>query len=176
MTIAPVHDASPVDDLDCALLWQLENGLPLVARPFDEIGKALGMAEDEVITRLSALVERGIVKRFGLVVRHQELGYRANAMVVWNVPDPQVQSVADVLSASPSVTLCYRRPRRLPDWPYNLFSMIHGHDRDSVRAHINTLRSQSPLRGLDHDVLFSCRRFKQTGARYQPRDKAREVA
>jgi DNA-binding Lrp family transcriptional regulator len=151
---------------DRRLLAAIEGGLPLVSRPYAVVGNAIGMGEAEVIERLRALVDTGVIKRLGLVVRHHELGYRANAMTVWDVPDRDVDAVGRALAASPDVTLCYRRPRRLPAWPYNLFAMVHGRERDAVLARIAELRATHGLDAVPHAVLFSTRRFKQRGARY----------
>ena len=160
---------------DRRLLAVIEDGLPIVSRPYREIGRRLGLGEDEVIARLAALIERGIVKRLGLVVRHHELGYAANAMVVWDVADDAAADVGRRMSAYPFVTLCYRRPRRLPRWPYNLFCMIHGKDRETVLAQIDRLRREAELTAIPYAVLFSRTRFKQQGARYGAAP-AREVA
>ncbi len=156
-----------LNDSDHALVSVLAEGLPLVERPYLAIGQALGMGEDQVIERISTMKAAGIIRRFGIIVRHHELGFRANAMAVWDIPDAEVSELGRRLGDSPEVTLCYRRPRRLPDWPYNLFCMVHGRDRATVEATIATLIGQH--HGLDlrpHTVLFSTRRFKQTGARY----------
>ena len=112
---------------------------------------------------------QGIIKRMGVVVRHHELGYRANAMMVLDVPDDQVEAVGWRLSAVDCVTLCYQRPRRLPQWPYNLFCMIHGKDRADVLACIDDVVNELQLAGLQRAVLFSKRRFKQRGAVYRKR-------
>ena len=149
-----------------ALIAAVEGGLPLVARPFAAIGTQVGLSEREVIRRLRELQELGVIKRFGVVVRHRELGYDANAMVVWDIPDDRVGEIGRLLGACPMVTLCYRRPRRLPRWPYNLFTMIHGRDRDQVLAHIEDLTVSNGLQAIARQVLFSRRRFKQCGARY----------
>jgi DNA-binding Lrp family transcriptional regulator len=154
------------DPRDRALLRALADGLPLSARPYAEVGAGLGMSECEVRTRLQRLLASGIVKRFGLVVHHRALGYRANAMVVWDVPDADVDATATVLAGSPGVTLCYRRPRRGPDWPYNLFCMIHGRDRAAVLARIAAIASHAALAHAPRAVLFSRRCFKQRGATY----------
>jgi DNA-binding Lrp family transcriptional regulator len=115
------------------------------------------------------MIDAGIIKRLGVVVRHHELGYRANAMVVWDVPDERVDVLGQQLGRQDCVTLCYRRPRRLPDWPYNLFCMVHGRDRDDVRACIGRMAEGLGLETVPHTVLFSGRRFKQRGARYRLR-------
>lgn len=151
---------------DRRLLAAIQDGLPLVPRPYAAIGDTLGMGEVEVIAGLRRLIEGGVIKRFGVIVRHRELGYRANAMVVWDVPDERVGDAGRTLAALPFITLCYRRPRRLPVWPYNLFCMIHGRDRDAVEALVDQASAAAGLEGLPRAVLFSRRRFKQRGARY----------
>ena len=151
---------------DLALIRSIEKGLPLVARPYKAVGDALGMTEIEVIERITALQQQGAIKRFGVVVRHHELGYRANAMVVWDIPDKQVDELGRCLGQFSHVTLCYQRPRRLPDWPYNLFTMIHGRDQEEVLAKVEQLARECGLQHIPRDVLFSGRRFKQRGARY----------
>lgn len=151
---------------DLALMRAIENGLPLVKRPYAEIGRTLGMSEQQVIDAIAQLQQAGIIKRFGVVVRHHELGYRANAMVVWDIPDDQVNQYGQCLGSFEHVTLCYQRPRRLPQWPYNLFTMIHGRDRDEVLANVKAIAEQCGLQDVPHQVLFSVRRFKQRGARY----------
>lgn len=151
---------------DQRLVAAIQCGLPLVPRPYAEIGARIGLSEEETIARVQALLADGTIKRLGVVVRHHELGYRANAMAVWNVPDEQVDDVGRRIGAVDFVTLCYRRPRRLPDWPYNLFSMIHGQDRDAVMRNIEHLVECCGLQDIPHEVLFSRRRFKQCGAHY----------
>jgi DNA-binding Lrp family transcriptional regulator len=149
------------------LIEAIQAGLPLVSRPYREIGARLGMSEQAVIGRLRGMIEAGIIKRLGVVVRHHELGYRANAMVVWDIPDERVDRIGRQLGDIDCVTLCYQRPRRLPDWPYNLFCMVHGQDRDEVLACIARLVDALGLGDIRHAVLFSGRRFKQRGARYR---------
>lgn len=161
------RDAIPaLDDSDLCLLAALQPGLPLSARPYAEIGTRLGLAEDEAIARIAALIDAGVVRRFGIVVRHHEIGYAANAMVVWDVPDEQVSELGRCLAGFDFITLCYRRPRRLPEWRYNLYCMIHGRSREAVLANLEWMVNRCGLSSLPHEVLFSCRRFKQHGARY----------
>lgn len=153
----------PVSTDDLLLLQAMEDGLPLDSRPYQEIAASIGETEEAVIARLRGLSERGVIKRLGLVVRHHELGYKANAMVVWDIPDSLVDGIGDGLAEFPFVTLCYRRDRHRPDWPYNLFCMIHGRDRDTVLSQVETLKQR--VGEVSMDVLFSKRRFKQRGAR-----------
>ncbi|MCL6555803.1 MAG: Lrp/AsnC family transcriptional regulator [Burkholderiales bacterium] len=167
---------APLDAGDYALIGAIQDGLPLLPRPFAHIAHHIGMAESEVLSRLQRLKAAGVIKRFGVVVRHHELGFQANAMAVWDVPDGVVDHVGTGVGGSGLVNLCYRRPRRLPDWRYNLFCMIHGRDRDAVAQRLAELNQRWGLTAYPQAVLFSRRRFKQTGARYVHRDSAARMA
>lgn len=149
-----------------AIVAGLQSGIKLEPQPFAALSASVNMEEDTVIRQVADWHGQGVIKRFGVVVRHHELGYRENAMVVWDVPDEQVSAFGQLASQQAGVTLCYRRPRQLPDWPYNLFCMVHGTDRDVVRSHIAALAANTGLDAFQTQVLFSCRRFKQCGARY----------
>jgi DNA-binding Lrp family transcriptional regulator len=151
---------------DLRLLEALQDGLPLDPRPYAALGARLGRSEADVITAIERLIGNGTIRRFGIIVRHHELGYCANAMVVWDVPDSEVATAGRQLAALPFVTLSYRRPRRLPDWPYNLFAMIHGRDRAAVEGLIVQATKAAALEDVPSATLFSRRRFKQRGARY----------
>ena len=153
-------------DLTQSIIHAIQGGLALTPRPFALIAERVGTDEETVIDTVRDLQVHGVIKRFGVVVRHHELGFRANAMVVWDIPDESVYITARRLAEDPAVTLCYRRPRRLPDWPYNLFCMIHGQDRACVQAKISALRQATGIHELPYCVLFSRRRFKQQGACY----------
>jgi DNA-binding Lrp family transcriptional regulator len=170
------HMGKPLDALDRQLVEAIQSGLPLVSRPYAEIGKLIEIAESEVIERLQTFIQNGWIKRMGVVVRHHELGYRANAMVVWDIPDEQVRILGQCMGQFEFVTLCYRRPRHLPKWPYNLFCMIHGQDRDAVLANIEFLKEQCDLNFIQHEILFSRRRFKQRGAVYRNGETQKEGA
>ena len=154
-------------DQDRALLAAIENGLPLMPRPYAAIADRLGWNEADVIERLRQLTADGTVKRFGVIVRHHELGYRANAMTVFDIDDEKLAAAGATLAALPYVTLCYRRPRRLPNWSYNLFCMIHGRDENEVRAQVCDAAVTARIAERPRAVLFSRRRFKQRGARYR---------
>lgn len=156
-----------LNESDSRLIAAIQDGLPLSPRPWAEVGERIGMDEGEVIRRVKALQEQGYIKRFGLVVRHHELGYNANAMVVWDVPDERVAEVGEALGRQRCVTLCYQRPRRPPHWPYNLFCMIHGKDRQRVLDYIDQVTEELGLQEIPKEVLFSGRRFKQRGAKYR---------
>ena len=154
------------DQRDIALLGAIEDGLPLVELPFARIGEQLQMSEEEVICRLSRMQSTGIIRRFGMVLQHRSLGYRANAMVVWDVPDKEVDAVAQRITTHDFVTLCYCRARRAPTWQFNLYCMIHGRQRAVVERQILDLKNSAGLESYPSKTLFSRRRFKQTGARF----------
>ncbi|MCP5279868.1 MAG: Lrp/AsnC family transcriptional regulator [Thiobacillus sp.] len=183
----PHQDAagSPVDtavlrgqleSADYTVATVLENGLELISRPYASLAARCGMGEVAFMARLERLLALSVIRRFGVVVRHRELGYTANAMVVWDIPDARVAEAGRLLAAQAGVTLCYQRPRRLPDWPYNLFSMVHGKDRAAVLDQVDQLREHLrhtlDLEDVRCQPLFSRRRFKQCGARYSSLPKA----
>ena len=151
---------------DRALIKAVEHGLPIASRPYAEIAKNLGCTEQDVISRLQELIDNGAIKRYGVVVRHKELGYTANGMVVWNVADDKVEELGICIGKYTCVTLSYRRPRRLPEWPYNLFTMVHGCNREEVTKKVEEIVEGCGLQDIDHTILFSTRRFKQRGASY----------
>lgn len=155
-----------LDDDDQRLIAATQNGLPLCEQPYAALAHTLGWSEAQVLARLQAWLERGVLKRWGVVVRHHEAGFTANAMLVHDVPDEAVSALGQRLGQHPAVTLCYRRPRAGTQWPYNLFCMVHGRERAQVQEQITQLRQDMGLGAFPHAVLFSRQRFKQTGARY----------
>lgn len=157
---------------DRKLVKLIEHGIPLSPRPYAEIAEQLSITEQQVIARIQALIHDGAIKRYGVVVRHHELGYRANGMVVWDIPDASVSEIGKCIGQYDCVTLSYLRPRRLPDWPYNLFTMVHGKCREEVIAQVAEIVQQCGLQNTAHTILFSTRRFKQRGAQYTSPDKA----
>ena len=155
-----------VDAAERPLIAALQEGFPLVRQPFSALGRATGMRAGELTRTLGRWLEEGVARRIGVVVRHRRLGYEANAMVVWDAPDAAVSRIGAAIAVEDYVTLCYRRPRRLLAWPYNLFCMIHGRERAAVQQQIGLLRGKPGLADLPYEVLFSRRCFKQRGARY----------
>ncbi len=164
----PADEMPELTEAQRRLLRALQDGLELLPRPYSRLAMRADLGEDEVLRLIQDWLARAFVKRFGVVVRHHELGYTANAMCVWDVPDEEVAALGARLASEPAVTLCYRRARALAqaDWPYNLFCMIHGRNRDQVLAEVAALRVRHGLAAYPQAVLFSVRRFKQRGARY----------
>ncbi len=157
--------APPVTAARQALAARLEDGLPLVERPFAALGEPLGLGESEVIATLRDWCDQGTLRRLGVVLRHHEFGIAANAMSVFDVPEAEADAAGDRLAAQPGVTLCYRRASA-PGWPYTLYCMIHGRERAAVLNLIEEATQTAGLAGRPREVLFSTRRFKQTGSRY----------
>lgn len=153
---------------DAALIAGLQGGFALVARPYAELARRACLPEAEVMARLTSMVERGAIKRMGVVVRHRDLGYTANAMVVFDVPDAQVDRVGERIADSTLATLCYLRERHAPDWPYNLFCMIHSRSRHDALRSLAELRRRCGLASYPSVVLFSRQCYKQRGAHYRP--------
>lgn len=155
---------APLSTDQWPLARRVEAGLPLVERPYAEWGEALGRDEDWVTERIGGWLAEGRLKRFGVVVRHHELGFSANAMTVFDVPNDRVDACGHALAEQAGVTLAYRRARA-EGWPYNLYAMVHGTQRAAVMAVIERVTHAAGLACYPREVLFSTRRFKQTGAR-----------
>lgn len=148
---------------DKQIIRELQNGLPLVSRPFALMAEKLGMAEEELIDRIRNFVENGQIRRFGAAVRHQDLGYVANAMVVWDVPAEKVSEVGRRMAGFEEVTHCYQRPR-YPGWPYNLFTVVHGQTREEC---IQAAERISRATGMEkYRLLFSTAELKKSSMRY----------
>lgn len=151
------------------VLLAIQDGLPLVPEPYREVGGRLGMSEARVMELVRSMLAEGKIKRLGAVPNHYALGIRANGMAVWDVPDDRVSEVGSRLGGMPEVTHCYRRPRHPPDWPYNLFAMVHGYTREEVLAAVERIARELGIDGLPHEVIFSTRVLKKQGTRVQAR-------
>ncbi len=157
------HWAAPLAAQDWPLAALAEQGLALVEQPFDAWADALGCSTAEILQRLQAWLDAGQMSRFGVVVRHHELGFSANAMTVFDVPAAQVDACGLALAQVPGVTLAYQRVR-VPGWDFNLYCMVHGRDRAAVLQTVEQAMAHSRLHAVPRATLFSLRRFKQTGA------------
>lgn len=151
--------------LDRAIVGQLQAGLPLVTKPYDEVARRTGVDAATIRARIAEMLADGRIRRIGAVPNHYALGWRANGMSVWDVDDARVDELGMRVGALDHVTHCYRRPRRLPSWPYNLFAMVHGHDRDEVATKVAVIATMLGDAARAHDVLFSTRVLKKTGLR-----------
>jgi len=150
---------------DRALVQATQGGLPLVPRPYEAIARELGVPEQDVLDGLRRMLADGRIRRIGAVPNHYALGYTANAMSVWDVEDEAAESLGQAVGALPFVSHCYLRPRRLPEWPYNLFAMVHAKDRAETVGKIHEIEALLGERARRHDVLYSTRILKKTGLR-----------
>lgn len=156
-----------MDELDRALIVATQAGLPLVARPYAALAEQLALAEDEVMARLQGLLSSGMIRRIGAVPNHYAIGWTANGMTVWDVADEQVDQLGALVGALLFVTHCYRRPRALPAWPYNLFAMVHGSSRDECSAKAEEIRALLGAACRANDILYSTKILKKTGLRIE---------
>ena len=154
-----------LDDFDRALMAATQGGLPLVPRPYDAVGQQLGVSGQRVRERLAQMLETGLIRRIGAVPNHYRLGFTANGMSVWDVDDALVDQLGERIGQLPGVSHCYRRPRRLPTWPYNLFAMLHGRTRAEVEQQAVQLRELLGTACRGHDILYSTAILKKTGLR-----------
>lgn len=155
------------DAADLALIRATQDGLPLTPRPYHVLAAALGIPAADVMRRLEALLDAGVIRRIGAVPNHYALGWRANGMSVWDVDDAQVDALGAAVGALPFVSHCYRRPRVGAAWPYNLFAMVHGRSRDEAAARLEHIAHVLGPACRAHDVLYSSRILKKTGLRIE---------
>lgn len=157
--------ANAADAADLRLLQAVQAGLPLVPRPYDAIGESLGIGGDEVRSRIARLLAAGAIRRIGAVPNHYALGYTANGMTVWDVDDAEVDRCGQRVGGLDFVSHCYRRPRRMPHWRYNLFAMVHGRDRAQVEDFARRIAATLGGACRAGEILYSSRVLKKTGLR-----------
>jgi len=154
-----------LDVTDRQIIVATQAGLPLVAEPFAALARQLGLETDELLQRVAAMQACGIIRRIAAVPNHYALGYTANGMSVWNVADDRVAEFGRQVGSLDYVSHCYRRPRHLPLWPYNLFAMVHGRSREDVMAKVTAIAALLGAHCRGHEVLYSKRILKKTGLR-----------
>jgi DNA-binding Lrp family transcriptional regulator len=158
-------------DEERALILAIQDGLPIVAEPYRAVAEQLGTTEERVLEILRVLLTRSIIRRLGAVPNHLALGFTANGMAVWDVPADRASEVGEKMGSFPEVSHCYLRPRRLPDWSYNLFAMVHGQSREEVLTTVERIARETDIAGMPQAVLFSGRQFRKRGTRLRPSDR-----
>ena len=152
-----------ITEKDRKIISLIQGDIPLDVRPFAIMAEQAGMEEEEFINGIKDLRERGILRRFGATLRHQEAGFHSNAMVAWIVPEDIVEQTGMILSQFREVTHCYNRiPRK--DWPYNLYTMIHGSSKKECARIAEKMSHDSGI--SDYSLLFSEKEFKKTSMEY----------
>lgn len=154
-----------LDETDRRIIRATQAGLPVCARPYHRVADELDLDVDELMTRLSAMQDAGVIRRIAAVPNHYRLGYRANGMSVWDVDDDRIGELGPRVGELEHVSHCYHRPRRPPVWPYNLFAMVHGRSREEVMAGVAGVADVLGDASRQHDVLFSSSILKKTGLR-----------
>lgn len=153
-----------MDEVDKKILILLQDDFPLVSRPFLEASEKLGVSEDEIIDRVKAMMESGVIRRFSASIRHRKLGITANPLLAFKVPAELVEEVGEKLSAFEEVTHCYERPTIPGKWEYNVFAMVHGYDRKEVEKTVEKIAREIGVE--DYNLLYSTKEFKKTYKRY----------
>ncbi len=151
-----------IDPLDLELLKIAQEGVRMTQRPYLIMAEQLGISEEEVIRRLKHLEERGVIRRFAATIGHRALGIVANAMIVWMVPPAEVERTGEIFASSEDVTHCYERATA-PDWPYNLYTMVHARGKEDCLEIASELSRASGIK--EYRVLFSEKEYKKTSAR-----------
>ncbi|WP_227370108.1 Lrp/AsnC family transcriptional regulator [Halomonas sp. M20] len=153
------------DEQDRAIVLATQSGLPLVSDPWGAVGAQVDMSAEEVRRRMQRMQETGVIRRIAAVPNHYRLGYVANGMTVWDIEDDEIDRMGREVARHPGVSHCYRRPRHLPEWPYNLFAMLHGRSREEVERQADELAALLGHACRDHQILYSSRILKKTGLR-----------
>ncbi|MCG8324735.1 MAG: hypothetical protein MI673_04395 [Thiotrichales bacterium] len=153
------------DETDLAIIRETWSGLPLCKEPYQQIAKTLGLGNNEVLQRLQHMLVTGIIRRISVVPNHHALGYTVNCMAVWDIPDDYIDKAGMIIGKLDFVSYCYQRPRKLPDWRYNLFVTIYGKDRKSTEKKINLITELLGEYSRESTVLYCKRILKKTGLR-----------
>lgn len=160
-----VSEGAVIDAVDRKIILASQGGLPLVPRPYHALAEQVGIPADEVMARMQRMLDNGIIRRIAAVPNHYALGYKANGMTVWDVSDERIGELGKRVGELAFVSHCYHRPRHLPAWPYNLFAMVHGHDREEVQAQVAQIAALLGDACRGHDTLYSTQILKKTGLR-----------
>lgn len=152
-----------LSELDQRIVMELQSGLPLVSRPFEALARRLGITEEEFLARVHAIQQAGIMRRIGAALRHHRVGFTANAMIVWQIPEEKIVEVGEQMSQLPEVTHCYQRVS-LPQWPYNFYTMVHGHSREECRRIAEQLAQIAGVN--DYRLLYSVAELKKSSMKY----------
>jgi len=159
------RQSGKINDLDRQIIQQSQRGLPLVPTPFDEIARNIGSNENSVLEAMQRMLENGVIRRIGVVPNHYRLGLRSNGMTVWDIADDQIEHFGEIIGQLDFVSHCYHRPRKLPQWPYSLFAMVHGCNREEVDQKVKHIADILGGACRQQDVLFSSAILKKTGLR-----------
>lgn len=154
-----------IDDIDRRIIEATQSGLPLVPQPYHAVAKKLAITPEELMQRMHRMLDNGMIRRIGLVPNHYTLGFKANGMTVWDVPDEKIKALGEQIGRLDYVSHCYQRPRHQPLWNYNLFAMVHGRDRSEVTKKVEQIANLLGENDRGHEILYSSQILKKTGLR-----------
>lgn len=157
------EDFGAPSERDQAIIRVLQRDLPIEPRPFDAWAAELDITPAQLFTDMRRLSEARLLRRFAAVLRHRDAGFSSNAMAVWNVPEERIAEVGVQMAAFAAVSHCYHRPT-YPDWPYSIFTMIHGRTKSDCIAVVEAIENETGI--TDKALLFSTREFKKTRVQY----------
>jgi siroheme decarboxylase len=155
--------STPLTEIEKKIISSLQGDIPVSQRPYLEISRKLGIGEDIFLENLKSLCDRGIIRRFGATIRHQKSGFSANAMGAWQVEEDRIDEVGKKMASFREVTHCYRR-NPSGDWPYNLYTMIHGADEEACRKIARRMSEKANVE--TYTLLFSKKELKKTSMKY----------
>ncbi len=148
------------------ILKELAYGLPICEEPYKALAEKINVPQSALFEFIQNLIDSNVIHRFGMVINQEAVGYKENAIVVWDIPDEEVDQVGALLGLQEKISLCYRRPRQLPDWPYNLFTLIHGETKNDVITELNKIIESNGVESYASDVLISNKTYKSLGKRF----------
>jgi len=154
-----------IDQFDRDIIRASQDGFALHPDPYGEVAKHCGRDRQRVMERIRKMLDCGVIRRIGAVPNHYRLGLSCNGMSVWDVADERLDALGELVGKLDCVSHCYERPRHLPLWPYNLYAMVHGHDREEVNQKVNKIAELLGSDCMQYDVLVSTRILKKSGLR-----------
>jgi DNA-binding Lrp family transcriptional regulator len=152
-----------LSDFDIRAIQELQEDLPMIPRPFDDMARRLGLTNQRLFDVAKEFQDRGIMRRYSAVLYHRKAGFRANAMAVWKVPEDRAEAVGKIMARHTGVTHCYQRPT-FPDWPYTHFTMIHAVSKEGCEDAVKEIENATGVH--DYLILYSNREYKKTRVRY----------
>lgn len=149
--------------LDINIIKKIQGEIPIVPEPYKQIAEELGISQKQLIDKIKEFSSKGIIRRFGAILNHRNAGFKANAMVVWKIPEKRIKEITEIMVKFPEVSHCYRRPV-FPHWPYNIFTMIHGQTKSNCEKIVEEISRLSHI--SDYSILYSTCQFKKVSMKY----------
>ncbi|AJA46546.1 transcriptional regulator, AsnC family [Clostridium pasteurianum DSM 525 = ATCC 6013] len=152
-----------LSSLDISIIRKVQEDIPIVPEPYKKIAEELGISQEDLLNKIIEFSNKGIIRRFGAILNHRNAGFNANAMVVWKVPEESIKEITDIMIEFREISHCYRRPV-CDDWPYNIFTMIHGQTKNICEDIVQKISELSNIK--DYNILYSIYEFKKSSMKY----------